>query len=289
VPNTESDAASVQRSLDDEIDDFLGPNGTAALCTEALSAVKTAHLRLLDRFATSSRNELRLEIRLFRHLLHDVAAWAQHSVGLADLAHKLQWWESCWYEREYGDSQFDELTAQQKDLLAQYQSHFDHQYACIWTPTVNLTSLMSEISAAATNDRVSLPSLQRLRSHPSWDDLSFLLDEVYPTMNAALVEAIARSVLGGNPAQYTGRFLDFLNQTPSFTIDWTIDYSHIFVVIDTPRTRTPRRVTGRGVLRQATLDWIRREQSLRTVDDAVEEEASIEINRFVEQMKRRAA
>jgi hypothetical protein len=263
---------------------MLDSQELSAVGLETLAALKSAHLTLQHRFAQSARNQMRLEIRLFQILLREIVEWAGQHRELETIAQRARWWEWYWYEREYGDSDFDDLTADQERQLVTLRPEFYRRQVSLWAPTIDSKSLTVEIKQLATGQTNTLVSLQRLSRDRTWDDLRLVVLGAGPITQGLLIKAISASIRASNPSQYTRGFLDFLNRLrANFAVGWTPSRSAIF--IDVLQQQNPdlefsigpldledEKIVGFGPLEEDVSDWINLEGKLRQYDDEVRRE-----------------
>jgi hypothetical protein len=205
-----------------------------ALQTEIISTLRAAHTDLLKRFAASARNQLRVEIVLFETLLAELAEWAEGSERLSELAHKARWWESYWYEREYGDSNFADLSASEEDEMMASRRLFYRHHVGLWIATIDFNALGPDMLLAAESSDATLRPLARLSSRPDWSDLSYAIAHASPTMRELLFQSIAICIKAVDPARYTEEFLDFLREHDAFGVTWSKTAPQVAISIATP-------------------------------------------------------
>ena len=259
------------------------------LQAETISALRSAHTELLKRFAKSIRNQFRVEIILFRSLLAELAAWAESSEGMSELAHKASWWESYWYEREYGDSGFEDLSNSEQQALLEAAPLFNQNCVGLWAVTLRIEELEREMVEAAVNSSSLLLSLGRLSKQPDWSDLSYVLQNSGPTMRTVILEAIAHCVLKVDPATYNEEFLDFLRQLDdSFEIRWSATAPKLSIAITT--TRTNEVVSARASMDPHELmAEMARSKVNPEVDAGVRKEAETDIASLFAEVEKKAA
>jgi hypothetical protein len=205
-----------------------------ALQAETITNLKAAHTDLLARFAGSTRNQYRVEIILFRSLLTELAEWAERLQLMSELAHKARWWEAYWYEREYGDSGFEDLSESEQETLRASQRLFDRHHVGLWIATTCFTALGVQMVEAAASSAAVLHSLGRLSTRPDWSDLSYAIEKASPVMRNLISQSIAICVTLVDPATYTEEFIDFLRQHDSFQITLSPTPPQVSVAINTP-------------------------------------------------------
>jgi hypothetical protein len=243
-------------------------NITGALTRETLGYIKTAHSDLLHRFVRSSPGQLRIEVHLFRSLLHDLAEWARGPDELQELAHTARWWESYWYEQEYADADLTDLTAEAESELARQRASFERRHIPLWAPTIDFAALTLEIKAKGTRHSELLRCFRRISELAGWDELLHIIRHSPPTMRVLLVNAINAAIRNSNPSQYTIPFLEFINVlSDSFGIRWTTDHSSIS--IDLLTSFGPETVRSLGPLPSNVRDWLTEQERSRDYDEQV--------------------
>jgi hypothetical protein len=240
------------------------------IATELLTLARELHKDLLHRFARVAPNQLRPEIAFFREMLRALIAWAENSPELEELSYSAVWWESYWYEKEYGDSEFNEPS--QEDHLKQknLRSAFFWNYMALWVPTIDMQMLAEEMAAAATSTNPTINSLSVLAQMPPWSAARQLLYVPVEPFKQKVVEVVATAVTLSNPGSFSGDFLKFVNEfRPNIKVHWPSNFSKLIISINIPGIKTE--VASRGPLSGPVSNWIREETISRSYDKAIQE------------------
>jgi hypothetical protein len=257
-----------------------GEHETTALAQEALTAIEATHIRLMQRFARSERNELRVEIILFRSILKEMEAWAERTGALRELVHKASWWWAFWCEKEYGDSEFDDPTPEQMARIMSDKILCYRKNIALWVASLDWDLLASEVREAATKGG-PLTSLNRLAETPSWDDLQLLLDRSGPVAHRRIIRALYDGLRSTNPACYEEPVLTLLNQqVPKVRVIW--DAAAFGLAIDF--VDYDGVLQGRGRITAEVHSWILEERRRAMEDEPVDVEARVPIENLMREL-----
>jgi hypothetical protein len=280
----EDDISIIPTSLTDiDVGGHINQRILKQLGAEILSLVKAEHLFLLRQFARSGKNQHRTKIRLFRGLLKDIVSWAERYDLLEDVAYKTRWWENYWYEREYGDSQFETLSSSQQLTLLKSRTKFGRDHVAICALIIDIQSLHADIIAAATSSAPVIRSIGRIASSPDWDDFRYLLDHAPEPMRKILINSIGLSIAKTNPAECSVLFIDFINNLrPEFGVSWSANMSKLF--LSAPASDGNESAVSKGSLPGPTINWIKRERVNREYDKAIAGVAAEPAHQILEEL-----
>ena len=254
-----------------------GADAMTRLEAEALGLLIATHGRLLERFAASKRNELHLEVKQFRIVLSELASWARQR-GFVKLADKARWWEWYWYEREYGDSQFESLAEDPVGCDKAVEPVFLRDCRLLRAYTIDPRTLASEIrNASAAKPGGGLAALSIPADQSMWSEFNAMLRAAPPNLLQRFRTALERGIRRWNPAASSPQFFSFLTGV-SGVLDikverpkWHEELSNITVTVVTQGRRVKR--VGSGAFHPGTSTWL------------IEEEMRLEDKRGIRDLK----
>jgi hypothetical protein len=255
------------------------PLAEAALSAELSERMRLDHENLLTRFVDEKPNALRPEVRRFRALLATVADQAAAIPSLWHLAHRARWWASYWYEREFGDSQFEPFLAG-PDAEAE-QVEFNLRHVDLVAFTLTRSAFEQDIVAAAQMVQASLPSLAGLTFESRLASLRLVLERTGPEMRWLVLGWLVDALEQVDPQRTDPLFVQFLQLLPGVHVvqDITGD------VLATVNGHPPLLVaTG-----FSAEDWAHKLSLEMELEQAVDHEAMIDLTDLLHDVIQMAA
>lgn len=188
-----------------------------ALSVELSAQILSSHHELLDRFAREKPNALRAEIRRYRSMLEAVGTWADAQPGLWQLAHRAHWWEWYWFEREFGDSQFEPFRSAPDEAEAQLA--FNRRHIALVAVTVPIPDLRRDLVEVARGGTAQLVSLSMFAATPGLQNLRMLIEQATPQVALRLRGAVAEALDAIDAAAIAPAFIDFLDRLPGYVVE----------------------------------------------------------------------
>jgi HEPN domain-containing protein len=250
------------------------------IVNEIESAIEHAHTRLLAKFAADPPNTHRLEIRLFRALLKRVIKWSGQDEELDRLTYQVRWWESYWYQREYGDSQFENLDDKDRQRVSDLEQAFLRNHIKIWAATIDHAELASQLIPASIQDQVSLSALNAISELPTLSELRLVLQNATPVISELLLETVVKTVASLKPESMTQNFLYFLAALyPRSNVVWGSKGDHLSIELATQYSHAITK--NQGALGREARAWIAQQISNNDLDQKVELETASDAIHFV--------
>jgi hypothetical protein len=225
-------------------------------------------------------------VRWFRVMLKDIAKWADRDDNLSEFAQRANWWEAYWYEREYGDSQFDDILISDFEKEEAMRRKFYRLYIPLSSSIIDLKALQNEIVQSAIVDDPTLPAISFLFDSCDWLSLQYLLDNVHKIMHETLLTVIEDAIQEVPLAKISKSFIRFLIYNRRMAkLGWS----------DAPRrltltmVRTRSTIVSNGRLGRAASHWIQRKIVSNEDDTYIANESRAPLGQLLTTLHAKAA
>lgn len=260
----------------------------ACLSLEILDSLKQYHTELLEEFARTNRNEFRVEIQLFRSLLKNLISWSEGVEEFIDLFDRSHWWEWYWYEREYDDSQFCEISAKEQKRLLREKAQFNRRRSGLIFPTLNFNYFAEELqdAVAAANDPI-ITTLCSLFPRPNLRHFHYLFSNASPAARTIVSRFLSDKLAPLADSKFNPKLLNFIDLlSPAVQISWHSDWLTLFIRFDGLNGVAEREI--KIGIRSPEWMWIKEHSGIRQYVLGVSQEAHSDFGQLIADVKRRA-